>query len=153
RRGARPPRDEVQPVPEPNPSRLASDRNLLFGVLALQLDFIGRDALLAAMHAWVLDKLKPLGQILQEQGALPADERGVLDALVDKPLRKRGGAPERSLSPVSAVGSVRDELGRLADPDLDASLAHLGETPSGSGLDRPSTLDHVGDDDTPLCCP
>lgn len=31
-----------------------SDRNLLFGILALQLDFISRDHLIAAMHAWVL---------------------------------------------------------------------------------------------------
>ena len=36
-------------------SHPASDRNLLFGVLALQLDFIRRDDLVAAMNAWVLD--------------------------------------------------------------------------------------------------
>ena len=52
----------------------AADRNLLFGILALQMDFIGRDALIAAMHAWVLDKAKPLGDILVEQRALdPTD--------------------------------------------------------------------------------
>jgi hypothetical protein len=42
----------------------AADRNLLFGILALQLDFIPRDALIAAMHAGVLNKDKSLGQIL-----------------------------------------------------------------------------------------
>ena len=31
----------------------AADRNLLFGILALQMDFITRDALIAAMNAWV----------------------------------------------------------------------------------------------------
>ncbi len=35
-----------------------ADRNLLFGILALQMDFISRDALIAAMNAWVLDKAK-----------------------------------------------------------------------------------------------
>ena len=30
-----------------------TDRNLLFGILALQLDFISRDALVRAMYAWV----------------------------------------------------------------------------------------------------
>src|SRR5262245_18656914 len=49
----------------------AADRNLLFGILALQMDFVSRDALIAGMHAWVLDKTKPLGQILADQGALP----------------------------------------------------------------------------------
>jgi eukaryotic-like serine/threonine-protein kinase len=62
------------------------DRNLLFGILALQMDFISRDALIAAMHAWVLNKQKPLGQILLEQGALAPDVQTVLDALVKKHL-------------------------------------------------------------------
>src|SRR5581483_8916228 len=67
-------------MPEPKPAA-AADRNLLFGVLALQLDFISRDALVAAMNAWVLDKAKPLGQILLEQGALRPDALSLLDAL------------------------------------------------------------------------
>ncbi len=56
----------------------AADRNLLFGILALQMDFIGRDALIQAMHAWVLDKTKPLGQILQEHKALAGERRALL---------------------------------------------------------------------------
>jgi hypothetical protein len=55
-------------MPEPAPTTASADRNLLFGILALQMDFISRDALIKAMHAWVLDKHKPLGQILVEQG-------------------------------------------------------------------------------------
>src|SRR5262245_61708448 len=47
---------------EPSPS--AADRNLLFGVLALQMDFIDRDALVAAMNAWVLRKDQPLRRLL-----------------------------------------------------------------------------------------
>src|SRR5207302_1883684 len=42
-----------------------ADRNLLFGVLALQMDFVTRDALVAAMNAWGLDTAMPLGHILQ----------------------------------------------------------------------------------------
>ena len=40
---------------------MSSDRNLLFGILAVQMDFVSRDDLIAAMNAWVLDKVKPLG--------------------------------------------------------------------------------------------
>src|SRR5262249_40041689 len=36
------------------PGPPSADRNLLFGILALQLDFVSRDALVAAMNAWVL---------------------------------------------------------------------------------------------------
>jgi hypothetical protein len=38
----------------------SADRNLLFGILALQMDFISRDQLVAGMNAWVLDKTQPL---------------------------------------------------------------------------------------------
>src|SRR6516225_8576136 len=103
------------------PSRPSADRNLLFGILALQLDFITRDALVAAMHAWVLDKGKPLGQILLEQKALAAERRALLEGLVQEHLKQDGGDAEKSLGAVSSVGSLRQELQQIADPDLQAS--------------------------------
>jgi predicted kinase len=66
------------------PAPAGADRNLLFGILALQMDLISRDALIAAMHAWVLDKARPLGYFLRQQGALTADDEALLDALVHK---------------------------------------------------------------------
>ena len=50
-----------------------ADRNLLFGIVAMQMDFISREALIAAVSAWVQDKSKPLDDILVDQGALPQD--------------------------------------------------------------------------------
>jgi hypothetical protein len=54
---------------------------LLFGILALQMDFITRDALVAVMHAWMFDKNRPLGDLLREQGHLSAERLHMLDAL------------------------------------------------------------------------
>src|SRR5436305_431431 len=67
---------------DPQSPRSAADRNLLFGILALQMDFVTRDALITAMNAWALAKSRPLGQILMEQKALGPDEHALLDALV-----------------------------------------------------------------------
>ena len=61
-----------------------ADRNLLFGILALQLDFLSRDQLVAGMQAWVLDKHKPLGQILVEQQGLAGPNREALEVLATK---------------------------------------------------------------------
>ena len=47
-----------------------ADRNLLFGVLALQMDFISREALVAAVTEWTRDRSRPLDQILVGQGGL-----------------------------------------------------------------------------------
>ena len=56
------------------PSPVA-DRNLIFGLLALQMDFVTREQLLDAMHAWMLDKQTPLGEILCRRGVLADDDR------------------------------------------------------------------------------
>ena len=103
----------------------ATDRNLLFGILALQMDFICRDALIAAMNAWVLDKATPLGQILLEQGKLTPDRLQLLEALVAEHLRVHGNDPEKSLAAVSSIRSVRRDLERIGDADVQASLVHV----------------------------
>ena len=47
--------------PRPSPNRENTSRNLLFGLLALQNNFIGRDDLLAAFAAWVADTARAPG--------------------------------------------------------------------------------------------
>jgi PAS domain S-box-containing protein len=103
------------------PSRPSADRNLLFGILALQMDFIRRDDLVAAMNAWVLDKAKPLGQVLVEQQALRPDQRAALDVLVGMHLECHQGDAAKSLAAVA--DDVKRSLAALNDPDIQRSLA------------------------------
>jgi serine/threonine-protein kinase len=103
----------------------SADRNLLFGILALQLDFLDRDALIAAMHAWVLDKARPLGDILVDQGDLSRDRRDLLEALVEEHLRAHGDDAQQSLSATRDNGDLWRDLQQLTDPDLKASLGDL----------------------------
>jgi serine/threonine-protein kinase len=105
-----------------------SDRNLLFGILALQMDFVSRDQLIAAMHAWVLDKGQPLGDILVRQGALAEPEQAALEVLVQQHLRRHGDDPARSLAALPPAPAVRQHLERVADADLHASLLHVPTT-------------------------
>ena len=79
-----------------------ADRNLLLGILAYQNAFVSKDALLAGMQAWLFDKSVPLAQVLQNQGALDAERRGLLDALVLQHLKQHGDDPQRSLSALNA---------------------------------------------------
>src|SRR5207244_6987182 len=109
-----------------SPSRPSADRNLLFGILALQLDFISRDALLAALRAWVLDKGKPLGRILQDQGQLTPDRLVLLNALVAAHLKGHQNDSRQSLEAVTVPSSVRQQLEDLRDGDLHVSLAVVG---------------------------
>jgi len=89
--------------PGPDPARQAG-LNLLFGVLALQNDFIACDDLVGAFAAWVADKARPLAQLLVDRGALDAAHRALLEALVAEHLKQHGGDPEASLAAVSSLG-------------------------------------------------
>jgi hypothetical protein len=123
---------------------VSADRNLLFGILALQMDFVSREALIRAMNAWVLDKHKPLGQILLNQGALREDTHALLEAMVHKHLELHGGDAQKSLAAVSPVGSVRQELQKVADPEVQASLAHVSAARQAEDDPYPTRLPSVG---------
>jgi eukaryotic-like serine/threonine-protein kinase len=99
-----------------------ADRNLLFGILAVQMNFVARDALIAAMHAWVLERSKPLGRILVEQQALSPARHSLLEQLVNEHLAAHDGDAEKSLAAVGGVGPIRDDLRRIADSELHATL-------------------------------
>jgi serine/threonine-protein kinase len=109
-----------------------ADRNLLFGILALQMDFVTRDQLVAAMNAWVLDKTKSLGAVLLAQGALRDDTRVLLDTLVGKHLEMHGNDAERSLAALGPADAVRARLRQVADADVQASLAHVPQARPGA---------------------
>ncbi len=107
-------------------SQPATDRNLLFGILALQMDFINRDALVDAMNAWLVQKHRPLGEILEERGALSPADRGLLEPLVRRHVEQHGDDPARSLASLSAASSLRRGLGEIADPEVAASVLRVG---------------------------
>jgi serine/threonine-protein kinase len=116
-------------MPTPTPDFPTADRNLLFGILALQMDFIDRDQLIAAMHAWVLEKQTSLGEILLRHGALRDDTVVLLEAIVGKHIELHDGDAARSLAAVSCVGSLRHDLEQVAGADVQASLGHVSAAP------------------------
>src|SRR5271157_4533203 len=111
-------------------SEIAADRNLLFGILALQMDFVTRDALIAAMNAWVLDKQQPLGAILVAQGALDPGDRALLEPMIARHIQVHSDDPAQSLAAVGAGTPTREALRSIADGDMQFSLGHLGTASS-----------------------
>src|SRR5262249_25704158 len=60
------------------------------------------------------------------RGDLDAEQRSLLEGLVAQHLKKHGGDVEESLAAVPAARSIRDGLADLGDPDIGATLGHLG---------------------------
>ena len=103
----------------------SADRNLLFGILALQMDFVSRKALIEGMQAWLLEKHKPLGELLIEQGAMSPGNVQLLEPLVDAHVAQHGGEVKQCLASVSSDGGLAFGLAEVKDDDLQASLGLL----------------------------
>src|SRR5262245_30151650 len=118
----------------------SADQNLLCGILALQMDFVTKDQLIEAMHAWALRKATPLADLLLERGWLSAEDRDLLARMVTRHIDRHGQSPTRSLAAVAVGRELRDSLARVADPDVQASLAPLTATPESSQPDSSLTV-------------
>src|SRR3954466_278473 len=124
---------------------IAADRNLLFGLLALQNGLIDQVQLVAAFQAWTRDKARPLAEHLVVRGDLDAEQRSLLEGLVAQHLKKHGGDVEEGLAAVPAARSIRDGLADLGDPDIGATLGRVGSAPPPThpddDPDRTASLD------------
>jgi serine/threonine protein kinase len=106
-----------------------ADRNLLFGILALQLQFVTQDDLIDAMYEWVRDKNQSLGQILAQRKALAEDVRQLLEALVQQHIAIHDGNAAQSLMSLCCPPSIPNPLHQLPDVDVQASLLKLRIAP------------------------
>src|SRR5262249_16893029 len=114
-------------------TRVDSTRDLLFGLLALQVGLIEQGDLFAAFNAWSRTKERPLADALIAQGSLDAEQRGLVDSLVAMHLKRHGGDPEQSLAALDAKRALRR---RLAQLDGSGSGAAAAAPPDGLGLEE-----------------
>jgi PAS domain S-box-containing protein len=116
-----------------------TDRNLLFGVLALQAGLIDQQQFLDACLLWTSRKGATLADLLLERGWIEPDDRAHVEYLLGRKLRKHGGDPRASLAVLP--DDVKRSLAALNDEDIHRTLAELPgrhECPSDA-----ATVDHL----------
>jgi hypothetical protein len=116
---------------------IAADRDLLFGLLALQNGLIDQVQLVAAFQAWTRDKERSLAEHLVARGDLDADQRAGIEAIVTLHVKKHGGDAVKSLAAIPAGRSTHESLARLGGPDIEGTLARV----------RPPSTQHDGQAD------
>ena len=107
-----------------------TDRNLLFGVLALQADLLDGARFVEACTLWASRKEAPLADLLVERGWLTPEERADVEKLLERKLKKHGGDAKAGLAEVTTDG-VRQSLAGVADAEVRQSLA--APTPPAPG--------------------
>jgi eukaryotic-like serine/threonine-protein kinase len=114
-----------------------ADRNLLFGVLALQADVIDADHFIKICTLWTTHKQSALGDLLIELGWITPIDKADVERLVERKLKRHGGDPRAGLAAVS--DDVKRSLAALQDDDINRSLCDL------PGPDASTTLTTVDD--------
>ncbi len=99
------------------------DRNLLFGALALQLDLINREQLVAGINIWASDLDRTLADVLRQSGVLSAESCQVIEPLVEKHRGMHDGNVLVSLSTLPLAGRVQAAASGITNLDGAASFA------------------------------
>jgi eukaryotic-like serine/threonine-protein kinase len=100
-----------------------ADRNLLFGVLALQADIIDADQFIKICTLWTTRKQAALGDLLIDLGWVTPIDKADVERLVERKLKRHGGDPRAGLA---AVGDdMKRSLAALQDDDIKRSLCGL----------------------------
>jgi tRNA A-37 threonylcarbamoyl transferase component Bud32 len=106
---------------------MGTDRNLLFGVLALQAGLIDGRQFIEACTLWMTRKHVPLVDLLIERGWLVPADRAHVEYLVERTARKHGDSAGPGLAAIPEA--IQRSLAALGDADIQQSLADL--PPSG----------------------
>jgi tRNA A-37 threonylcarbamoyl transferase component Bud32 len=101
-----------------------TDRNLLFGLLALQADLLDGKQFVEACTLWANQKHRPLADLLVERGWLTLEERGHVEFLLERKLKRHGGDAHASLAAV-ANDEARRSLAAVHAPEVQESLVTL----------------------------
>jgi serine/threonine-protein kinase len=111
---------------------IESERNLLFGILALQNGLIDQPDLIAAFQGWSKERSRPMAQFLVERGALSEDDRAMLDGLVRRHVEKSGGDLEGGQAAIPAPGNLAAGSVSPAIPDRHGEDPRAGLSSSGN---------------------
>ncbi|ADG69269.1 Serine/threonine protein kinase-related protein [Planctopirus limnophila DSM 3776] len=120
-------------VDQPSSQIQNTDWNLLFGIIAVQMNFVTRDHFLSAMKASSANDARPLGEILVATGAMTVEHHKMLEALINALLQQHENDLHKCLDALSSISSIREDLDQLQDPELTVRLQrHLSLEPASS---------------------
>ncbi len=108
-------------------SQVDADRNLLFGVLALQLELIDAPVFAGVCGEWAARKDVTLAQLLVDRGSIAPEDRQQVEALLERKLKKHGGDVHATLGAVADV-AARDAIRQVDDSEIRKSVSTLSPT-------------------------
>lgn len=117
---------------EPQAADSSLHRELLFGVVAAQFEFITQQQFLAVCAEWCATKSDSVGEMLVARNWIEEEDRVAIDALHRRKIAKhRGNAPAALLA--SSDGLIRNIIRNSQSPEISRSLDGIAGEPDGDG--------------------
>src|SRR5262249_49620754 len=126
------------PVSNGVPAGSFADRNLLFGVLALQADLLDATRFAEACSAWAARKDTPLAALLVERGWLTDEDRDSVQKFLERKLKNHAGDVRSSLAEALSE-PVKQTLDGLGDPVIHQTLDGIA---APDGVQEKTTIDY-----------
>lgn len=98
---------------------------LLFGIFALQFNFISRDDLIAVATAWSKQPTGSVANLLVDRGALTDDRRALLEQLIAEHHKSASENSLESMVSASSLWPVERELRALGNPSVDETFDRI----------------------------
>src|SRR5262245_49699079 len=115
---------------------MQTDRNLLFGVLALQLELIDARQFTDACCGWAACRDRDLPDLLAERGWLEPDERRQVEEVLKRKAQSGGGSPAM---PGGWQSSSKEALSDV--DDAPAGICMIRRTGEASTVRNPERRD------------
>ncbi len=102
-----------------------AERNLLVGMIALQMELITQEQLLRAFQAWTLDREKTIESLLLDQRAITHEGQAFIAAIATKFISLHQESIEFSIASLSSIDSLREKLAALDDDEIEKTLVSV----------------------------
>ena len=112
-------------------------------MLALQLNFVTREQLIAATSKWTRDRSRSIAEILSSDGVLSDQESTLLSSLVDMHLARHGNDPRRTLASIDVPSEARTLVEAAGDATMLETINHLAEVDPHETI-APATPEKTG---------
>jgi eukaryotic-like serine/threonine-protein kinase len=114
------------------------EENLLFGLMAIQNGMIDQEQILAAYEDWNVDKSRTLADHIVARGELESDDRAVIEALVERHLKRHGGDAEQSVAALIVGRANLEQLAQYEEFTVGTTVSYFASQ-SGTSSDGKST--------------
>lgn len=101
-----------------------TEHNLLFAVIALQLDLLEQSQFAEACAVWGLRMEVPMPDVLEERGWITPEDRQEISRNLERKIKKHQGNLQASLA-AAADSSVREVLRSIDQPEIRQTLDEL----------------------------